>query len=230
MWYKIIFLLLCSSAIIGCNQIEQERKTVSQKLPSKFDEGKIYDNRYIQKYFGLTIPFGNGWQVLSEEQIEFAELQHKELLIKPDNNTGYYYDDEEDESNTPNIQKTTLLVLFKYPIDSAVTYNPFFTANVHRIQKYDNMDTATQYLSQIEESLYYDYSAERTNYGEGYKSYVIGKNNAPMLGTTLEINGVEVQQEYFAIIKRNFVISFVISYQTAAEKAELRAIIDKINL
>lgn len=190
-------------------------------LPESFDYGKIKGNEYRQKYLDIQFFFDTTWAVQSKADIERISKIGESVI------TG---DDDELKAimKAADVQVANLFAAFKYELGTPVDYNPSIMLIAENVKQSPGVKKGADYLFHTKKMLSrtnLDYKFEEATYQK-----TIGGKSFDVTKAYLTTAGITLTQEYFAFIKRDFCILFILSYMNETEKEELHSFLDNTNL
>jgi hypothetical protein len=208
-----LFILLLHLVLFlaACNNV-----SVDKKVEEAFELGVTTDGHYHNDYFDLEIYFDPTWNIQKREQAELMKEVGEPILVEP-----------KKELKVGEVNTTYLLTVLKHPTEAQVLYNPKFVALVEHVRDFPEIRTGADYLSQIQKSL--TQTTLKYDFAKVYEKR-IGAKLFHVLKTQIEHLGMQVHQDYYSTIERDFCLSFILRYHTDKEHKELLKIINKIRM
>lgn len=210
---KVIYLII-ATILLGCSSQEKN-------LPDNFDFGKTNNGTYRNNYFNMEISFDPDWSVQNKQQVNDLMEKGTELVGGEDNNL-------KSAVKAAQVNTAYLLTIFKHEVGSAVEFNPAFMAVAENTKNAPGIKNGKDYLfhaRKLLEQTQLQYYFDREVYTK-----TIGKSTFYVLEAKFDIMGKTLTQEYFTTVTKGFSLSFIVSYSTEEEKAELYRILEKVKM
>jgi hypothetical protein len=194
---KLLNILLLAIVIASCKQ--------SREIPQDFDYGKVENNVYKNGYFNFELQIPENWVVQSKEQQEKVKNAGREIISKNDKSINEKIKAEE-------ITTATLLMVFKFPIDSvAGEFNSSFMMQAQNIKGVRGVENGEDVLDEIKKELL------RVNSGfkiaPDYSKEKIGSHDFYVMKVLNTYGGIEdITQMFYVTIDRGFALSAILSY------------------
>lgn len=210
---NIILAFLMLFLLVGCNQ---KHKTTN------IDFGTFKNNRYVNTFFELELPIPEGWEVLSENQNRQLMTQSDELLADNEN--------KEFQKNIETSKHLTVILLTASPNKLDDTSNGF-NANLillaENLSNNEQIKTANEYLLFTRRML--DGNPIPKNYP--YQSLIkqnIGGKEWVSLRVDFPAQAVEYSQEYYSILKNNYALTVILTYDNEQQKEQLMSCLSSL--
>lgn len=203
---------LCVAVCGGCG-----KKASSQIDPGRF-EGPVYHNDYL----GFAITLASDWSIQDQQMTQQMIRTGEKIIAGNDENLQAAL--EASESRNLN-----LFMAFKYPYGSPVPYNPSINAVAESVSHAPGIKTGADYLfhaRRLLESGQVKFSFPR----EVYAEKLAGADFHVMTAETNVPPAPSVKQEYYATVRKGYVLLLILSYSTEQEKADLRSILGTMTL
>ena len=214
---KNTILLLFISLLLFSNGFSQE-----QNASENFDFGTTEAGLYKNTYFNLEVPFDSTWSVQTPEQIKNLSEIGEEYIIGNDTEMKRMI-------KASKINVSTLLVIYKYEVGTAVDYNPSFMLVAENTRLVPGVKTGKDYLfhsKRVLEVLDLNYTFNKEIYKKKINDF-----DFYVLEAKATVMGVKVQQDYIATVVNGFTLLFITSYNNKKDRKELYdEIINKIKL
>jgi hypothetical protein len=199
-----------STASSSPAQSSQSTAQSPSQPPAKFaglDYGKITGSAYTNNFFGfrMTIPFG--WRVEGQEVKDMLRENGRTAIQGNSAQTNAQMDAS--ISNTVN-----LLTVFKYAVGSSVDFNASLICGAEFLKS--SSVSASQYMVNARRML--ELSNGRYSFKPLTKESVGGEEFAVM---EVEMP-TSVKQKYYAVIKKDYALFFILTYATDEDEAVLR--------
>jgi len=187
--------------------------------PDVPDLGSVTGATYTNNYFGLTLTIPTGWSVRDSDFKKQIMDKGKELVTSNDPAKQSELDRAMD--NTLN-----LLTISQRPPGEPGPFNAMFLTGAEKLPP--GARTDADYMLALKNTLKYaqvPITIERDVYTEQ-----IG--GAPFSGIDFKTNfsGVIVTQKYFAHVRKNYVLFFIISYDTPEQLKTVNEIFRSVAL
>lgn len=182
----------------------------SSQPPAKFaglDYGKVTGSAYTNNFFGLRLIIPFGWRVEGQEVKDM--LQEKGRTSIQGSNAQANAQIDASISNTVN-----LLTVFKYAVGSSVDFNASLICGAEFLK--NSSMNASQYMANARRML--ETSDGRYSFKPLTKESVGGEEFAVM---EVEMP-MSVKQKYYAAIKKDYALFFILTYATDEDEAVLR--------
>jgi len=188
-------------------------------IPDDFDYGKIENNIYTNNFFGFKFPVNNGWEALNKMYLD--SLRSEGLKQISDGNPEL-----EKSFETSEIKTANLVSLIK--VDTVLFQ--MYSANLAFIA--ENLKLAIH----IKDGKSYLESAQKYMLKSGINAeivgpiteYEIGKKKFFTMEVVNEYSGMEVHQDFYAIIINGFGLSFIGSWVNDEQRESIRQMLTEI--
>ena len=193
-----------------------------KQTPAQIDRGRFEGSVYHNDYLGFTITLPSEWSIQDPQTTQQMVRTGEKILAGSNENMQAAL--EAGESRNLN-----LFMAFKHPYGSPVPYNPSLNAVAESVSHAPGIKTGADYLfhaKRLLESGQMKFSFPREVYSETLAGVPFH-----VMTTEVAVPPVEaVKQEYYATVRRGYVLLLILSYSTEQEKAELRSILDTVKL
>lgn len=203
----------CLCIVIGiCVLAGGCRNETAEQIDDGRFEGPVYHNDYL----GLEITIPTDWTLQDRQTAQQMVRTGGRLIAGGNENMRAAM--EASESRTIH-----LFTAFQHPYGSPVPYNPSFYAVAENISHAPGIRTGGDYLfhaRRLLQSGQMTFSFPREIYTEtraGVEFHV--------MEAELNVPPATVRQEYFAAIRRGYVLLMILSFSTDEERAVLRDIL-----
>lgn len=205
---KCFYLLLLSTILLlaGC----------SGNASDEIGFGSVEDSVYYNDYFDMAIPFPADWNIQDQETLKKLTDAGGKMMAGDDENLQAVVKASE-------LQTVNLFAVFKHPIGTPVQYNPNIVGVAERIDNAPGVQKGEDYLFHTKRLL--ESSRMKLNFPDGIITETIGGQPFSLLKAELPLGNRTIQQKYYATVIKGYALSFVASYETASEEAELADIL-----
>jgi hypothetical protein len=203
-------------AALGLICLYTNAQTPGDTVP---DFGSVTGSTYANKYFGLTLTIPAGWSVQDSGFKKQMSDKGKELVTSDDPN-------KKSEINRAVDNTLNLLTITERPPGEPGPFNAMFTCGAERFPA--GVKTDADYMSALKNTLKYaqvPITIEKDIYSEQ-----IGGVAFSVIDYNINYSGVIVSQKYFAHIVKNYVLFFIIIYQTPEQLKTLRETLRSVTL
>ena len=180
-----------------------------------FDYGQLEGQTYRNTFFGLTMQVPEGWHVQSNEQKKALLASGKQLAAGDDANMQALLKASE-------VKTASLLVVFQHEKGAPVDYNPAFTLVAENIAASPGVKTGNDYLFHARKMM--EKGQLQYTFGKDVYNITIGGRDFAVLETSLDFNGVIVNQRYYVTVLKQFSLVFISSFQDEAQLRELEKV------
>lgn len=183
------------------------------------DFGGVAGSTYTNKYFGLTLTIPPGWSVQDSGFKKQMSDKGKELVTSDDSAKKGELDRAVD--NTLN-----LLTITERPPESAGPVNAVFICGAEKPPS--GVKTDADYMLVLKNTLKYaqvPITIEKDSYSEQ-----IGGVAFSGIDFNTNFSGTIVSQKYYAHIMKNYVLFFIITYQTPEQLKTLTETLKSVTL
>lgn len=216
---KFLFFLSLSFIIFSCSTTHEDPRLKDKDVPMDFDLGVAENGIYTNKYFGMTFSYNKNWNVQSHEELNRLVDLGAEVA------TG---DDEllKASVEASKVNTAYLFSVFRDELGSSVEFNPSVMSIAENVSKYKSFKTGKDYLKQARTMI--ERSQLQTEMVGDFEKVNLGTK--PFYSMTLkgEQMGVTYTQEYFATIEKGFSLSFIVTYQTDEDRAQMIEVLESI--
>jgi hypothetical protein len=188
-------------------------KTTSQpsvQVPSKFaglDYGTVSGSAYTNNYFGFRLIIPYGWRVQSQEVKSMLEEKGRASIQTSDA--------QRNEQINASISNTVnLLTVFKYEVGSSVDFNASLICGAELLKA--SSISASEYMAFARKTL----EASDSKYSfRPLSRETIGGEEFAVMEVQMPLS---VRQKYYAAIRKNYALFFILTYATEEDEAILR--------
>lgn len=177
-------------------------QTPASGVPDIPDIGSVTGTNYANKYFGLTLTIPAGWQVQDASVKKQISEKGKELVTSDDPTKKAELDRAVDST-------LNLLTVSQFPVGTP-GFNSMFLCGAEKIPA--GVRTDADYMSALKNTLKFSQvpiTIEKDVYAEQ-----IGGVAFSGIDFKSNYSGVIVSQKYYAHIVKNYVLFFIVIYQT----------------
>ena len=193
--------------------------SATPQTPAPLDYGSLNGSAYTNKSIGLTLTLPEGWHVSGEAAKNEAVEAGKRLLGPSD-------PAKMKRIETATQRVVNLLTASQYTLGAAVPFNPVFLCLAERLP-YAGMKEA-DYMAGLKKSLG-STDARVTIDRDVYKE-TVGGEPFSVVDVTSEFRGSVIHQRYYAHVRKDYALTFVISYATPDPTPAQAAVIQSIRL
>jgi len=213
---KIITLLGLMLILSSCANSSSEND-FEKNLPKSFDYGSTEDGFYTNDYFNFEFKYNTDWTVLSKEETNQV-IAHGQEMMGDDELTNKLID-------AAKINTAYLFTIFKEPVGSPVEFNPSMMIIAENLNNAPGITTPEDYSKAAKIQLGridLPYEFDET------EKIKLGNQDASLFVAHLDGGTLNVSQNYYTILKDGFSVSFILSYNSEKELAELKAMIESV--
>lgn len=193
----------------------------SNTLAADIGYGRIADGVYSNTYFDMSIAVPDGWSVQSKASMQTMSERGGNLIAGEDKSMQAVMKESEKQS-------VNLFGFFKYEQGSPVDFNPSIIAVAERVNHLPGIKRGADYLFHVKKIL----NASPVDYRFSGKmgTQTLSGVSFDVMPSTVNIGGNSLSQEYYATRIKDYVLSFVLSYSTDAERKELIATLTTLTI
>ena len=193
----------------GCN------RSKTGKIDFGVVEGSVYTNHYL----GLKISVPQGWSVQDNEAKKALLEGGKQITAGKDANLRAAMDASE-------LNSVPLLIMFKYPVGSAVNFNPSFSSVAEKVSQMPGITRGSDYLFHVKKILLQ--AQIKYTIADVIRTEKIGDASFDVLDATMSAGKLFVYQKYYATIMKGYALSLIVTYTTPDELKELQSLLSSI--
>jgi hypothetical protein len=182
---------------------------------------KVSENAYRNAAFGLTVTAPDSWSVMDNQQTK--RLMDVGTDVATAGNDRLKAVAEASKQGTTNI-----FTFFKHPLGTPVEFNPSVMGVAENLMLAPGVKTGRDYFFHARKLM--EQSSMPVEFVGDYTTAKIGGQAFDRMNVRMDVNGVSVNQSYYAARHDNFVVVIIQSYQTDAEREETMAVVDTIKL
>lgn len=213
--FNIFFIFICLFTVFSC-------KPKSKSLPEGFDYGKIENNAYSNRYFGMHIKLPADWEAVGTDGIKKSYEGVKEQI-------GEDYDKFVAElEKAEDVGSAILLTVRKYPLDSFVAdgNNPSLAVVVENAKRLGDL-SATQFLDR--QKFLIKKNGIDASYADSYSTANIGGQEFKIMPIIQNVHGDPINQEYYVTRQKLFALTFILTFKNEEGRKELEKIMSTLN-
>lgn len=204
---KIITLIFSLSFMLtGCDK----------KVSNEIGYGDIKAGLYQNNYFNMSIQLPESWVVQSQAAQEKMMQKGVKLISQGDENSEKMLEEI-------NKQTLNLFSVFKFEQGTPVAFNPSIIAVAERVADKPGVKRGSDYHYHVKRFL--EGSPLKYKFPKKIYSEELSGVSFDVMPATITGVGVMVQQDYYATRTKDYMLSFILSYSTEAEKKQLVKII-----
>lgn len=183
------------------------------------DAARVTDGTYTNTYFGLTLPIPEGWFVASKDSEEFLREAGEEIAVGSDATL---------KAALAASKKNTfqLLTVSEFEFGAAVEFNPTLIVMAERVSHVPGIKTGNDYLFHTTKLLL----RTQVPYELKQESHPTQLGGVEWHRADFVIKQNHVQQSYFALKRKDFVLMLILSAATADQMQELEQIAATVGL
>lgn len=193
--------------------------TASSGKNAKLDYGKIENNTYSNDYFNIQVDLPKEWAVQTQEQSKALVEAGKKFV-------GENNKELQRVINASELNSVYLLTAFQHEVGAAVDFNPSFSLLAEKVDQAPGIKEGKDYLFHTKKLL------EQANLGykfkENFTRIEVDGLKFDEMETSVKYLDINISQEYYSAIDKGYALSFIVSYNSEAQKEELQKIIDSI--
>ena len=186
----------------------------------KLDFGTIKNSNYSNKYFGFSIKIPNKWMIQDNKTKKELMKLGKDMLGKQDKDLKKMLD-------ISDLRTVNLLTVFKYPIGTPLKFNPSIIVMAEKNHALFGVKTGKQYLENIKKIL------TMGKMGYQFKKEITTKSfngvKFDILEADIDQMGIQLKQQYFAVILKDYILGIVITYNSPEDFKILNQTINSIH-
>jgi hypothetical protein len=190
-----------------------------RKPAGKIDFGAVEGSVYTNRYLGLKIPIPQGWSVQDNKAKKALMESGKQMTAGKDANLKAAMEASE-------LNSVPLLMIFKYPVGSAVDFNPSFTSVAEKVSQMPGITRGSDYLFHVKKLL--QQAQIKYSIADAIRTEMIGGVSFDVLDATLSVGNTVVNQKYYATIMKGYALSLIVTYNSTDDQKELTSLFSSI--
>jgi hypothetical protein len=187
---------------------------------SEITYGTISNNIYKNDYFSMSMDVPQGWSVQSKAAMKQLMNQGSDLVAGDDQNLKAVM--KQSEKQTIN-----MFVFLKYEQGTPVSFNPSIVAVAERVSHMPGIKRGADYFFHVRRLL----QASQIEYSFPKKIYTtdLSGESFDVMPAEISASFITIEQDYYAALMKDYVLSFILSYSNEEEKQELTKILDTVS-
>jgi len=216
---KLDILLYCclSLSLLACNDKSTPKEEQKQTPPSPdFDYGKFEGETYSNQFFNLKITSPQGWFIYPANQ-----LGNEKGLRNPKDKKEVY--------QVSDIKSANLFTVYQNTVGSTNSYNANIILVANHKDEGPNVKSGADYLRHTLKM----FRQRRMKFSpseEGITLQKINEEEFYHMKVDLEVKEKRFEQSYFATIKKDFVLCFVMSYENEEQQTALTTMMNSLEI
>lgn len=209
--------LLCVGmvAVLALSTVGCERSQAG-----KIDFGAVESSVYTNHYLGLKIPVPQGWSVQDNAAKKALMESGKQMTAGKDANLMAAMEASE-------LNSVPLLMVFKYPVGSAVNFNPSFSSVAEKTSQMPGITRGSDYLFHVKKIL--QQAQIKYSISDAIRTETVGGVSFDVLDATLSVGNAVVSQKYYSTIMKGYALSLIVTYSTSDDQKELASLLSSIS-
>lgn len=204
-----LLVLLSLILLAGC----------ARKASDEIDFGVVQNNTYCNQYFGMKIPLPPAWAVQDAETLQRLMDQGKKMVVGDDKQLKAAV-------KAAEMQSINLMSVFKYPLGSAVSYNPNVTCVAERVRQAPGIVRGKDYHFHSKKLLLS--TQMKPTFPREIYSETIGGVSFDIMTLEMSFAGQKIMQKQYAAILKGYALLIIASFTNDEEEAEVTDIIRSI--
>ena len=207
---KLLLIWLGCTLFSGCGQ------DVSEEI----GYGELKGRAYTNPYFNMSVEFPDDWIIQSESYNKDLMEQGADLVAG---------DNEELKTVVKAAEKLSLPLfsVFKYEPGTPVEFNPNIICVAENVKNTPGIKTGADYFFHVKRLL--KQSTLNYSFPKEYVNKNISGRSFDIMPLTINALGTVAKQDYYSCRIKDYVISFILSYQNDKEKKELLGIVSTMS-
>jgi hypothetical protein len=203
-------------------QVTAKPAPVSTAAPlGQPDMGTVTGQTYSNRYFGLALTIPQGLLVQDTRAKELINATGKQLLTSEDKN-------KQAELDAASAHTFNLLTLTKFPLETAVEFNPGFIIAAEKLPVTATEISSSTYLSEMKKV--FQYSHVPVNMESDVRMETVGGLRMGALDISIQYPNGMVKQRYYAYVKKGYALGFILSYQTPEQLQSFVSMLQTLKL
>ncbi len=190
-----------------------------RKSSGKIDFGAVEGSVYTNHYLGFKIPIPQGWSVQDNAAKKALLESGKQMAAGKDANLKAALDASE-------LNSVPLLIIFKYPVGSAVDFNPSFSSVAEKVSQMPGITRGSDYLFHVKKIL--QQAQMKYTIADTIRTETVGGVSFDVLDATLSAGSLVVNQKYYTAIMKGYALSLIVTYSTPDDQKELTSLLSSI--
>jgi hypothetical protein len=215
---NVVKVCLIFSSFLLFNSDRVFAKPANNPSPlTKSTDGKTYTN----EFFKLSVEKLKGWY--AQDPKEYLALQKRgSNLIAGDNSDFKKVLDASLSTTTP------IFSFFEFPPGTPGKLNPSTIAVAENIKGFPGVKNGCDYLDQTKKIS--QRSQVKIVFADKCESRVLNGTEFKMVNAQLSLNGQQIKQRYFALVKNDHAIGVVQTYFNAESEAKVNQVVNTIKV
>ena len=208
--FRMFTFIFCVSLVLsGCgNEPSQE-----------IGYGEIENGVYSNQYFNMSVSAPETWIIQSQAAQKMLMETGGSLLAGEDKNVKAMLKEAEE-------QTVNLFSFFKHEQGTPVPFNPSIMSVAENMVNMPGVKRGSDYLYHVKSFL--ESGQLEYKFPSEIESKVISGISFDILPAEINAGNLVVNQEYYAARINDYVLSFILSYSSESEQAELHNILSNI--
>jgi len=190
-----------------------------RKPAGKIDFGAVEGSVYTNRYLGVKIPVPQGWSVQDNEAKKAILESGKQMTAGKDASLRAAMEASE-------LNSVPLLMIFKFPVGSAVDFNPSFSSVAEKVSRMPGITRGSDYLFHVKKAL--QQAQIKYTFADAIRTEMIGGLSFDVLDATMSAGSVVVYQKYYAAIMKGYALTLIVTYSASDDLKELQSVLSSI--
>lgn len=191
----------------------------TKKASDEIDFGKITNDVYQNEFFGFSVTLPPEWSVQDDAATQEIKELGEEMLVG---------DDKKMQAATKAAALNTvyLLTAFEHPLGSPVEFNPSFMSIAERVRNVPGIKEGKDYLFHVKKFL--EASQMEIAFPKEIYTEEIDGVSFDVMELEMAMMGSVVTQRYYATIKKEYALSFVLSFASDENEENAKNILQTV--
>ncbi len=211
---KNVIYLIAAFAALSCT-------SPKKNVPLDFDFGKTENGKYTNNYFNMEVTFNPDWKVQNKSQMNDLIDAGEDLVAGEDKKMKAVI-------KASQVNAAYLLTVFENEAGAAVDYNPSFMIIAENTKNLPGIKNGKDYLFHARKIL--EQSQMEYTFEEELSEKIIGEHTFYVMKANISYLGIQITQDYITTVTKGFSLSFVASYSSEEQKAELYKVLSNMKM
>lgn len=190
-----------------------------KKASDEIDFGAFNKSVYMNNYFGLTVTFPTDWSIQDQSAQQRMMKLGEKMIAGDDKGMNTVM-------KAAELQTVNLFAVYKYPLGSPVTNNPAIMAVAEKVSQLPGIKRGKDYLFHVRQML--ESGQMQVSFPKDVYTQQLGGDDFDVLDLALHIHGITINEKYYAIVMKDYALSFIVMFRGDEEDQVQQKILDSI--
>ena len=208
---RILQTVALVSLLAGCEK----------KASDEIDFGTVNNSVYHNKFFGMSVTIPADWSVQDQAAQQRLMKVGQRALAGDDKNMQAVMKASE-------MQTVNLFAAYKYPLGSAVTFNPAILSAAEKVSQLPGIKRGKDYLFHTRQIL--ESGQMNVSFPKEVYSLRLGGMDFDVMEVEFHVRGVDIREAYYSTIIKGYALTIISTFSNDEGEKAGKAILDTVKI